>query len=489
VRVACVDVPAFPLQLLRRAHPHWSRGAPIAVVEEDHPQARILWIDGAAAREGVRIGMRYNVALTLSRGLRAAPIPEPMLRGAREEIFSALHDLTPKVEPDRDKPGVFWLDPSGLGSLFGPLERWAEDVYAAVHRGLGLACAVIVGFARFPSWAVARTKRGPFVLESHEEEAQLAGRAPLALLEIEPELRDALAALGITTLEGFLALPRGEVGVRFGPDARTLHALFADAMRPPMQALEEPEPLFVEAELETPDDDLGRLLFCIKGALHALTAELSRRALALSALTIRLEIERIKEPAIERIEPARATRDALALLELVRLRLSAASLRGRVERIVLEAEPSRQDGAQLSLFAGRRTDPDAAARGIARLRASFGDDAVTRAVLRDAWLPEASFVWEPVSSIDPPRSPPQAQDGVLVRRLLAPPEPLAQGGDGRPRTHPPITQMSGPYRLQGGFWDHEHARDYFYAEREDGALLWVFRDRKIDAWFLHGLVC
>lgn len=475
-RIACVDVPALPLQLLRRRFPDW-RGAPLAVVEEDHPQARILWVDGAALREGVCIGMRYAVALTLSRTLRAAPIPEAMLTEAREQLFAALHDRSPKVELDRERPGVFWLDPSGLGSLFGPLERWAEEVYFAVRR-LGLDGAVVVGFARFPTWAIARMKHGAFVIENAAEEAELASKAPIALLEVEPELRDALAALGVSTLEGFLALPRGEVGLRFGPRARELHALYADALRPPMQAREVPEPVIVEAELETPDDDLGRILFCIKGGLHALMTELSRRALALSALTIRLTLER-SEPVIERLEPARASRDAIAILELVRLRLSSCALKSRVERIALEAEPARLDGTQLSLFAGRRHDPEAAARGIARLRASFGDAAVTRAVLRDAWLPEASFTWEPVSAIGVPLVPPAERDGVLVRRLIAPeplPEPLG------------FTSMTGPYRLQGGFWNQEYTRDYFFAERADGALLWIYLDRKTHSWFLQGLI-
>ena len=38
--LACVSVPAFPLQLLLRSHPDW-RGAPAAVVEEDRPQSPV----------------------------------------------------------------------------------------------------------------------------------------------------------------------------------------------------------------------------------------------------------------------------------------------------------------------------------------------------------------------------------------------------------------------------------------------------------------
>lgn len=481
--IACVDVPALPLQLLRRTHPE-GESKPLAVVEEDHPQARILWLDEVAARHGVRTGMRYAAALQLCRDLRAAPIPRATIDEAEAELVRMLQTFSPRVERDAERTGVFWLDPSGLGSLFGPLERWAE----AIHRALTaqrLNGAVVVGFARLPTWAIARTRKGAFILESPREEARLAGRTPLALLEIPPEIRDALALLGITTLRGFLALPRGDVGVRFGPRAGELSALFADAMRPPMQPALADEPVLVEAELDPPDDDLGRLLFCIKGGLHALMSELSQRSLALRALLLTLALERAA-PISERIEPARATRDALAVLELVRLRLSSIVLPARVERLVLEAEAARLDGTQLALFAGRRHDPEAAARGIARLRASFGEGAVTRAALRDSWIPEEAFSWEPADDVDVPRGVREPSEGMLVRRVLLQPSELPTDKDGRPRTTPPIEAMTGPYRLQGGFWRGELARDYFYAERKDGALLWIYRDRR--RWFLQGFL-
>jgi protein ImuB len=482
-RVACVDVPALPLQLLERARPSW-RGAPLAVIEEDHPQALLLWIDAAAAQKGVRIGMRYAAALQLCRDLRAAPVRPAMIEEAVQELVTLCMGFSPKVEPDEAREGVFWLDPTGLGTLFGPLERWAGEVHAALSAR-ALRGAVVVGFARLPTWAVARMRAGPFVLESPAEEEQLAAQAPLALVEVPPELRDALVALGITTLGGFLKLPRGDVGQRFGPEARTLHALFADALRPPMQAVPPPAPVRVEAELEAPDDDLGRLLFFVKGGLHALMSELARRALALSAVEVRLELERAP-PVVERVEPARATRDAVSVLELLRLRLGRVALASRVERIVLEATPSRPIGTQLSLFAGRRRDPDAAARGIARLRASFGAEAVTRAALIDAWRPERAFAWEPTDGVDEPRVKAPGGAGLLVRRLLPEPLALPSGPDGRPRTDPPLEALTGPYRLQGGFWAEEWARDYFYGERRDGALLWLFRDRASGRWYLHG---
>src|SRR5690606_31718592 len=106
------------------------------------------------------------------------------------ELVVALQTRSPRVEAERARPGVFWLDPSGLGGLFGPLERWAAKVEGSV-ASLGLEASVVVGFARLPAWAIARCRhhlheRGPFVLEDAAEEATIAGRVPLASLEVPP---------------------------------------------------------------------------------------------------------------------------------------------------------------------------------------------------------------------------------------------------------------------------------------------------------------
>ncbi|MCB9593070.1 MAG: DNA polymerase Y family protein [Sandaracinaceae bacterium] len=483
-RVACVDIPALPLQLLARAHPSW-RDAPFAVVEADEPQAKIEWVDPRAAALRIRVGMRYASALSISRDLRAAPVSVADIAALRAQILESLQARTPRVEPDAERPGVFWLDPSGLGPLFGSLEKWSAHVHGALTT-LELRGAVVVGFARLPAWAVARGRDDALVLRSAAEEAELAGRARLVHLDLPPELRSALAALDVHHLSGFLALPRGEVGLRFGPEASRLHALFDDALRPPMQPAGFEEPIAIEAELDPPDDDANRLLFCVKGALHALMAELGARSLALRALTLRFELERHPDH-VEHLEPARATRDAGSVIELVRLRIADVRLGARVERVVLVAEPARLDGRQLELFRGRRRDPDAAARSIARLRAAFGDPSVTRAVVRDAWLPEHRFAYEPTTSVDAP-DPSPGDGGALVRRVLPRPEAVPHGRDGRPRTQPPLVELTGPYRVQGGWWMQETLRDYWFGERADGALLWLYQDGSTGGWFLHGHV-
>ena len=57
-RLACVDLPEFPLQLLLSRHPEWKR-LPAAVVAQDKPQGEILMVSPEARAAGVLPGMRY----------------------------------------------------------------------------------------------------------------------------------------------------------------------------------------------------------------------------------------------------------------------------------------------------------------------------------------------------------------------------------------------------------------------------------------------
>ncbi len=569
-RIACVDLPALPLQVLRRDHPAWE-GLPVAVVARDEPHAPITWVSAAAQALGVRVGMRYVAGLAISRELRAAPVAPQRVEDLRAELVGALLRFTPRVEPDRARPGCIWLDPDGMLSLFGSLDRWARAIASEIGARRWIA-SVVVGHARLPSWAIARglsraspagaastaspaNTAGPAqrvrLLETEDEERALAARVPLGCLDLPVELADALFVMGVRTLGELLVIPRSEISVRFGREAARLHAELAGSWDTPFEAAVEEAPIEVEAEVDPPEDDENRLLFCMRGALHVIMASLAERQLALGALHVRLESERglqLQPGAVheETLRPARACRDVASVTELLRLRLGAlvadgriggtlsttrgrarearaaastsiaADRVGRIARIVLRAEPAPLDTTQLVLTgsdteARRARDPEALTRGIARLRAAFGDDAVTVPRLEDSWVPERSFRWQPIERMpasDRARTRPSAEAAhdaasarfwspSLVRRLLSPPEPLAAGPGGGPRFDPPLRCMNGPYRLQSGWWARERAdskseglvtRDYFYAEREDGALLWIFRDVLVERWFLQGIV-
>lgn len=180
VRLACVDVPALPLQLLLRQHPGW-RGEPVAVVAHERPQAAVLWASVAALRQGVRPGMRPGMrqaeAHALAPGLRAAVVPDEKMRAGVAALVALRRRFSPHVEPGAETPGVFWLDAGGLDRLSPSPEVWAEGIHATL-RAAGIRARIAVGHSHFGSYAVARTCRGTVVLEAPRPSDTQSGRRP-----------------------------------------------------------------------------------------------------------------------------------------------------------------------------------------------------------------------------------------------------------------------------------------------------------------------
>src|SRR5215208_1641968 len=149
-QVACVDVPALPLQLVWRERPAWRRH-PVVVVDEDRPQGAVLWACERARASHVLPGMRYAHALSLSSGLYATVVPPERIAAAVTEIAEALRRLSPSVEPALGQPGTLWLDGAGLARLYPDDAdavrgtRWTRAIAAALH-GLELRGAVVAGF-------------------------------------------------------------------------------------------------------------------------------------------------------------------------------------------------------------------------------------------------------------------------------------------------------------------------------------------------------
>ena len=514
-RMACVELPAFPLQLLLRRHPDWD-GRPVAVVDRDKPQGVILWVNEPAQDARIRAGMRYSAGLSLARTLHAGEVPSAEIEREVAALADRLRRFSPDVEPCRDEPGVFWLNASGLSHLYASPRQWADAILTALRAG-GLRAAVAVGFSRFGTYAVARTAAtaatGPAatVLRDPATERMLAGQAPLDRLGIAPTLRDSLQKLGVGTVRAFLQLPPAGIRRRFGRDAERLHRLAAGGLRVPLQPLRVRDPLVARHDLDDPETDVSRLLFLVKRLLDRVLALVVARREVLAELTLDLRLDRA--PArTERIRPAVPTLDAAQLLSLVRLRLEARlppeahapralALGAGVTSLRVTARAVRTTSAQAGLFAARqRRDLAAANRALARIRAEFGDEAVVRARLVEAHLPEARFAWEPLGTA--PRPAPALRSATgddacrpLVRRIHARPMPLPP----RPRHEPDgwllrggvaghVEDLAGPYLVSGGWWRAAVHREYYFARMRDGDVLWIYYDRPRRRWCWQGRV-
>jgi len=494
-RLACVDLPAFPLQLLLRRHPGWA-GCPVAVLAEDKPQGLILWVNEKAREFGVLPGLRYAAAFSLAGTLRAGEVSPAESEKAISDLTQRLQRFTPEVEPSVQEPGVFWLNGSGLRHLYASPRKWA-DAIDQDFRAQGFVLNLAVGFTRFGSYAVAKAKQGITIFRDPTEEGLTARAVPLSRLDIEPKFRDALFKLGVKTVGGLLALPPGGLRERFGNEAHRLYRMAAGDLWQPLEPSVAEQPARQKYSLDEPDDDTTRLLFLIKQLLHPLLTTLARRHQALTALWLALLIDH-GDWFKESLRPAVPTLDAVQVLDLVRLRLESLKLAGGVREIELQAESCAATSEQLRLFNEKPSrDLEAANRALARLRAEFGDGAVVYAKLADGHLPEARFTWEPLTRVKLPQNVLNSSvPKVLIRRVNAKPIRLAAGPyhsheDGwlmlGPK-HGTIDKLTGPYVFAGGWWNREIQREYYFAETRGGDLLWLYYDRIRRRWFWQGAV-
>jgi protein ImuB len=494
VVIACLDLPALPLQMVWRSEPAW-RAHPVVVIDEDRPQGEVLWACERARKTGVLVGQRYAHALSLCGSLRARVVPPEQIAAAIEELRVALHALSPRVEPG--EPGSFWLDGDGLERIFG--ERWGATIMQTA-TALGYRGAVVVGFSRFATYAIARaTRRGVTVMASDIDERAAAADVPLARLDIAPKLRDSLARLGVTTVGQLVRLPGGGILERFGSDAHKLYQLAAGERWDPLVPVAPPEAPDERVLFDDEEHDVERLMFTIKSPIERLLDRLAAKARALTALHVELSLKHAVgkiEIRADCIKPAMPTLDSRALLRLVHLRLTGMPPSAPVNAVRVWAEDTPATREQLALFASKpRRDLRAADEALARLRAELGDDAVVRAVLREGHLPEASFGWERLVHVVPAK-PQQKLVRPLVRRLLARPQPLPPQvrqvrDDGwllSNLEHGAVVRIVGPYVVSGGWWQHELHREYHFAELKRGDTLWVYYDRNRRRWFWQGAI-
>lgn len=507
-RIACVNLPEFPLQLLFRKHPGWAR-FPAAVVDRDAAQGVILWSNEPARRFRILPGMRYAAALSLSSELRAGEVPEPAVAEAVSEAAERLGFYSAGVEPSPHEPGVFWLDASGLSLLYPSLARWAKligrDLHALGYRTRGYRAGVVVGFTRFGTYAVAKTTHGEYVFDTPASEREATRGVPINRLGFDPKLRNALFKLGITTVGGFLDLPANGVKKRFGADVHTLYRLARDELFAPLQPQAPQQPLTASVHIDEAETNIERLLALVERHLQSLFLRLSQRSEVLTAIVLRLGFDDGTR-ATERLAPARPTLELEQILELLRLRLAsvftAMASRARGERfhngvvdVDVEAVGTPALASQGELFVEQSPrDLDAIARAFARLRAEFGERAVVRAVLRNGHLPEARFSWERADAVPVPRAR-AVQHPSLIRRLYSRPVTFSPGrhrhADTALTAHiddGSVADTLGPFVVSGGWWNREVHREYYYVRTTRGRTLWMYYDRRRQRWFIHGEV-
>jgi protein ImuB len=468
----------------------------------------VLAVNPAARQRGITEGMRLSAAYALCAALQPARRNPAAEREALEAAALWAGQFTPSVaiEP----AGGLVMEIEASLALFGGLEAIAARMQEGL-AALGLSAILASAPSARGASCLARAGQCSHVGTQAALIAALDA-LPVGVLDPEPRTVQLLAALGVSRVAGLRALPRAGAARRFGPDLLQRLDEACGLRAQAQRFFVPPERFHARLELPHPTDSAPALLFVAKRLFLQLEGFLRARAGAARGFTLQLEHEDHPDTRMA-LELAAPGRSAEHFALLVHERLGRIALPQPVQAVCLEMPQVHPlPGQADSLFADAATLPEAWERLLERLQARLGEPALYRVADRPDHRPERAGVRAPAfAAAAEPARPQHAQSQHVQPSppwrplwLLREPRALREAAGrlflerspGREARGPlalmsrgPLTLVSGPERIESGWWDgHDVVRDYFVAQAAAGPLLWVYRQRHPQAgWFVHGI--
>jgi hypothetical protein len=398
-----------------------------------------------------------------------------------------------------------------------------------------------------PSGSSARAEKCPALHSDSRfpipDSRQSLGPLPISVLEPDPVLATLLDGIGVETCGELAALAGESVEVRLGAEGVRLWKL---ARGDDDRLIFAPMPRELpHASLEWSDyvlTDTERLLFSVNALLGTVCEKLMERGSLARELTLDLKLARGGTLATS-IRAGRSTASRKTWLRLARATLERMVLPAGVIGLALRAAAIVTDeGHQGDLFDRGFATAAATEAALASLAEEQGDVVVVPentahplVERRTRWVenrepgtgngerkkrkgrkPSAvsELPWaEPNEHGAPvPDCPPSAgarpfpgpvypvpdtPASSLTLYLLPIPRPIeARTEERRDHVLPTgyrdggawygVLSAAGPDRVSGERWGEAYAREYFRCIIEDGGMVWLYRDARADAWYIHG---
>ena len=428
----------------------------------------------------------------------------------QQSATAAFLATSPQVSPVEHAPGTWWIGASGFDNLGGEprLAHTLQELARVWHPHARVAVADSCIAARAATWSVGKKGRpesapDPRIVPPGHC-AEYLTHAPLALIPMEGELREALTALGLRSAGAFAALDPGEVERRWGAKGLASWRLAnGDDPRRPVLARTDTT-RFVSTDLAMSTATMEPVLFIVRAALSHLVDALVRdgRAAAGIAITLTLDDQRGALPGAtphtvtREVRPPTPLARVAPLFERCRALLDTWTLAAPVSAVTVTVSATAPLSAeQGDLLATAWRDPAAADAAFERLRSSLGALSVVRPVARDEHRPEKAGAWAELIEPDPGRRTPETRAEPLsssVVRLLGSAEPVdVEAPRGTPRTlwwhgrRIAVARAVGPERISGDWWKDPYARDYWRCESDELARdFLLYRDAA--GWRLQG---
>jgi protein ImuB len=426
---------------------------------------------------------------------------------AAAELAPALLACVPRIVTDAR--GLLWADARGMDA-----RAVASDVLELM-KARGVA-DVRVGVASVPIAAemaatadcglrAAQGAPADCVFVEPGLDAEFLAPLPIDVLSPSPPLLTLLDGTGIATCRDLAILDHEAVEVRFGAEGARLWQLArADDRRL----------IFTEVSRELPHASLDwadytltdpeRLVFIINALAERVTTALEERGESARELALVLSLAN-REQSIHRVRFTRPTANRKIWMRQIRALLDRITLGDAITGVLLRVDAlAAKRSPQGDLFDRGFASAGATEQALAQLiddqgEILFAPERSGHVLLdrRTRWVAESpsALIERSGSEVGAAHAPALPR---LTLQLLSHPEPIVVVTSERRDHHAPVryrdgahwhdlTEVAGPDRVSGGQWEESYAREYFRGVREDGVLVWLFRDAIDEKWFLHGV--
>lgn len=473
--------PQLPLEVFTRGR---QQAGALVVVEPSAGREQVSRCNGAAQAYGIRPGLTLPAALALCAGLAVQRRDRAREQRALDEMASWAYQFSPRISFE---PSLLLLEVGASLRLFGGLPRLLEMVQRELGQ-IGYSVQHALATTVAAAGLLARSRPG-CQASTTDALREAVAALPLACLTRDPGARNLVRHIGLDSIADVLGLPRPELARRSGPQLPQLLDRLLGEAPDPRPEWRPPQHFSQTIELLGEIGQTMALLFPARRLMVALCGFLR----GLGGGTQRLQWTLMHRDHPETrfgqslLEPSR---DPDHMLEVLRERVERLQLPAPVVAIGLRVddwlafEESNRD-----LLGGSGPDgPATSDRALLeRLTNRLGGQCVRGLRCHADHRPEHAWQLCAPGELDTADAMPVQHGRAQPLWLLAQPRPL-QVQQSVPQYGGPLRLEDLPERIEAGWWDgFDVTRDYFVARSRAGERLWVFRDRRGDGWYLHGV--
>lgn len=371
---------------------------------------------------------------------------------------------------------------------------------SAAQAGLSLGASAWAPTA-LGALALARAPEPP----GHGSLAQRLDALPLHTLSAAQAHHAMLARLGCRQLGELRALPRAALARRFGPRLLTaLDQAYGD-LPEAHSWLTLPDRFNARLELPWRVEHAPVLLNFAETLLRQLCTFLAARHAGVRSLRLGWQHDAMRARDVASsgeltMATADTTRDLRRLTRLLAEHLARTTLAAPAGEISLSADtllPLQELSAGLLPESGDEQEHTTTHALLERLSVRLGAARVRQGRLREDHRLDRMQDWQAWSAATPCAARAvRPAPGPQPTWLVEPPLPLRCDAREQPLFAGPLTRVSGPHRIETGWWQGGglQTRDYFVYRSAARGVLWVYHERfpdpaapKASGWFLHGV--